>query len=58
MATKLRDKNHCDLVVANDLEDIRNGNHLAYIIDKQDTIEEAYNKEDIARKLTRKMFVH
>ena len=58
VATKLRDKNHCDLVVANDLEDIRNGNHLAYIIDKQDTIEEAYNKEDIARKLTRKMFVH
>lgn len=58
VATKLRDKNHCDLVVSNDLEDIRNGNHLAYIIDKQDTIEEAYNKEDIARKLTRKMFVH
>lgn len=58
VATKLRDKNHCDLVVANDLEDIRNGNHLAYIIDKQDTIEEAYNKEDIARKLTRKMFTH
>ena len=58
VATKLRDKNHCDLVVANDLEDIRNGNHLAYIIDKQDTIEEAYNKEDIARKLTRKMFAH
>lgn len=58
VATKLRDKNHCDLVVANDLEDIRNGNHLSYIIDKQDTIEEAYNKEDIARKLTRKMFAH
>ena len=58
VATKLRDKNHCDLVVANDLEDIRNGNHLAYIIDKQDTIEIAYNKEDIARKLARKMFTH
>lgn len=58
VATKLRDKNHCDLVVANDLEDIRNGNHLAYIIDKQDTIEEAYNKEDIVRKLTRRMFAH
>lgn len=58
VATKLCDKNHCDLVVTNDLEDIRNGNHLAFIFDKQGAIEEAYDKEDIARKLSRKMFTY
>lgn len=54
-AKKLRDKNNCDLVIANDLSNIRNGEHKAYIIDKDDEIDEAYNKDDIARKLVRRI---
>lgn len=55
VAKRLRDKNKCDLVVANDLEDIRNKEHKAYIIDKEDKVVEASNKEDIAKKLVRMM---
>ena len=55
VATRLRDKNKCDLVVANDLEDIRNKEHKAYIIDKEDKVVEASDKEDIAKKLVRMM---
>ena len=55
VATKLRDKNNCDLVVANDLSSIKEGNHKAYIIDKKDNIEEANGKEDIAKKLVRRI---
>ena len=55
VAKRLRDKNRCDLVVANDLEDIRNKEHKAYIIDKEDKIVEASDKEDIAKKLVRMM---
>ena len=56
VAKNLRDKNHCDLVVANDLNNIRDGKHLAYIIDNNDAIEEAYSKDDIAKKLVKKIF--
>lgn len=55
VAKRLRDKNKCDLVVANDLEDIRNKEHKAYIVDKEDKIVEASDKEDIAKKLVRMM---
>lgn len=55
VAKKLRDKNNCDLVVANDLENIRKGKHIAFIIDKQDNVEEAQGKEDIAKKLVRRI---
>ena len=55
VATRLRDKNKCDLVVANDLEDIRNKEHKAYIIDKEDKVVEASDKEDIAKRLVRMM---
>lgn len=55
VATKLKVKNKCDLVVANDLANIRKGNHLAYIIG--DKVElEASGKEDIALKLVWEMF--
>ena len=54
VAKKLRNKNKCDLVVANDLSTIREGNHTAYIIDTKDNIEEANGKEDIAKKLVRR----
>lgn len=55
VAKRLRDKNRCDLVVANDLEDIRNKEHKAYIIDKEDKVVEASDKDDIAKKLVRMM---
>lgn len=55
VAKKLRDKNKCDLVVANDLSNIRNGNHIAYIIENSDNIIEASGKDDIAKKLVRRM---
>lgn len=55
VAKRLRDKNKCDLVVANDLKDIRNKEHEAYIIDKEDKVVEASDKEDIAKKLVRMM---
>lgn len=55
VATNLKIKNKCDLVVANDLANIRKGNHLAYII-KDDGIKEANGKTDIALKLVEEMF--
>ena len=55
VAKKLRDKNNCDLVVANDLENIRRGNHKAYLIDREDNIEEANGKDTIAKKLVRRI---
>lgn len=54
VATKLKEKNRCDLVVANDLSNIRSGNHLAYIIGDE-TYVEALGKEDIAEKLISEM---
>lgn len=57
VATKLKNKNKCDLVVANDLSNIRNGNHLAYIIGEDDYIE-ASGKEDIAEKLINEMMIY
>lgn len=55
VAKNLRDKNNCDLVVANDLSSIRNGEHIAYIIDKDDEIIKSNGKEDIAKKLVRRI---
>jgi phosphopantothenate-cysteine ligase len=56
VAIKLRDKNKCDLVVANDLSNIRSGYHKAVIIDKNDNLTDVNGKEDIASKLVRKMY--
>lgn len=55
VAKNLRDKNQCDLVVANDLELIRKGEHRAYLVDKEDQVEEALSKDDIAQKLVRRI---
>ena len=56
VATNLLNKNNCDLVVANDLSNIRNGNHLAFIINKNNEYVTASGKEDISLKLIREMF--
>ena len=55
VAKKLRDKNNCDLVVCNDLESIRNGQHIAYIIDRNDEVIESKGKDEIAKKLVRRI---
>ena len=55
VAKKLRNKNKCDLVVANDLATIRNGEHIGYIIDKNNEVEEAHGKDDIAKKIVRRI---
>ena len=55
VAKELRNKNKCDLVVANDLETIRNGEHIGYIVDTNNEIEEAHGKDVIAKNLVRRM---
>lgn len=54
-ALKLKDKNNCNLVVANDLESIRKGNHKAFIIKTPNDYIIASGKEDIAEKLIGEM---
>ena len=55
VAKELRDKNKCDYVIANDLANIKQGNHTALIIDKNDNITKSYGKEDIAKKLVKRL---
>lgn len=55
-AIRLKNKNNCNLVVANDLENIRDGNHKAFIIKKDNDYIVASGKEDIAEKLIGEMF--
>ena len=55
-AIKLKDKNHCDMVIANDLSSIRNGDHEAFIIRNDNSYIHAHGKEDIAKKLIKEMF--
>lgn len=50
-AIKLKEKNKCDLVIANDLDNIRKGTHKAYIIKSTTDYISASGKEDIAIKL-------
>ena len=54
-AVKLKDKNNCNLVVANDLENIRKGNHKAFIINKSNDYIAVSGKENIAEKLIEEM---
>ena len=55
MAKNLKTKNKCDLVIANDLSKIRNGEHIGYIIDDNNILE-IKGKEEIAKQLIIKMF--
>ena len=55
-AIKLKDKNKCDLVVANDLSNIRNNNHIAYIIRNDNSYTKASGKKEIAKKLVGEIF--
>lgn len=55
VATNLMIKNKCNLVVANDLENIRNGRHIGYILDEENNVINAEGKDDIAKKLVRRI---
>lgn len=50
-AVKLKEKNKCDIVVANDLNTIRKGTHEAFIIKSKNDYITAMGKDDIAYKL-------
>jgi len=56
VATSLLKKNKCGLVIANDLVNIREGNHKAFIIDELGNKVDANGKEDIALKLVARLF--
>ena len=58
VAKKLRDKNNCDLVVANDLKDINKDMHKAYIIDKKNNEILCNTKEEIAKNLVKKLLTN
>ena len=51
---ELMKKNNCDVVVANDLANIRKGEHTAYLLDKDNCVSTAKGKDDIAKKLVRR----
>lgn len=55
VATNLKEKNKCNLVIANDLDNIRKGEHKAFIIGDGNKIMTASGKEDIAKKLVKKL---
>lgn len=55
VAIKLKDKNKCNIVIANDLENIRNGSHKAFIIKENNNYITASDKEDISVKLISEM---
>ena len=55
VAYDLKEKNNCNLVVANDLNNIKLGEHKAFILKSKDDYVVASNKEDIAEKLIKEM---
>ena len=54
-ALKLKNENLCDLVVANDYETVKSGNHTAYIIKDENNYQTAFGKNDIAKKLVKEI---
>lgn len=55
VAHDLKVKNNCNLVLANDLSSIRNGNHVGYIIKNKNDFKKIYSKENIAFSLVKEM---
>jgi phosphopantothenate--cysteine ligase len=56
VASKLREKNDADYIVANDLSKIGNGKHWAMIINKEGIITECETKLEIAKSLEELLF--
>ena len=55
-AINLKNKNNCNLVVANDLENIRKGSHKAFIIKGANDYTIVSGKEDIAERIIEEIF--
>ncbi len=56
VASKLREKNKAEYIIANDLANIHEGNHLAYFVGEDGVDYTCQNKEEIARVLRRLIF--
>lgn len=53
IAIKLKDKNNCDFVIANDLKDIKDENHKAYLLDVKNNVKEINGKINIAKEINK-----
>lgn len=56
VASKLRQKNQADFIVANDLAKIGNGKHWAMIINEEGIVTECTTKKEIAKALEKILF--
>ena len=56
VASKLRQKNNADFIVANDLSKIGNGKHWAMILNENGIITECNTKKEIAKALEKLLF--
>ncbi len=56
VASKLREKNNADYIVANDLSKIGNGKHWAMILNKKGIVTECNTKKEIAKALEEILF--
>ena len=56
VAIKLKDKNNCDYVVANDLSKISKDFHEAFIINKENTYKKVFTKNEIAENINKIIF--
>lgn len=56
VATRLREKNKADYIIANDLSNIRNGKHLAYFVGEDGVMYTTHTKEEIAKTLRKVIF--
>ena len=56
VASRLRQKNKADFIVANDLAKIGNGKHWAMILNKDGIVKECNTKKEIATALEELLF--
>lgn len=56
VASKLREKNQADYIVANDLSKIGNGKHWAMILNESGIVTECTTKKEIAKSLEKLLF--
>lgn len=56
VASRLREKNKADYIIANDLSTIGNGKHPAYFVGEDGVMFEAETKDEIAKTLRKIIF--
>lgn len=57
MASKLREKNNADYIVANDFSKIGNGKHWTMILNQDGFVTEYNTKKEIAKALEKPIFL-